>query len=326
MNIVKKIKAKYTVVKRTLDSTGVEPCDRFRVFWDIIYCRARFHCSYEEYLLYRYYRYQDLYRKYFITYHHRKKEYLQLNPALYTASKNAMYQKIRRGISRGMLFAPSCGEEQFLEFVRKHRRIIIKPDVGSCGKNIQEFVYENDAQALAFFRSVPYEFMCEEFIVQHPAMAALNPSSVNSIRLVALLKGDEIEYLSASVKSGGREGTIVDNMHSDGIGAAVDIATGIVKTFGIDYCEKEYAFHPVTGCQIIGMNIPYWKETLELVRKTHMDIPECPLLGWDVAITENGPEIIEINGNPGPKLMQLMDRLPKGRSLLQYAREKSKQK
>ena len=321
MNIITKIKKKYDVVKRTLDKTGVDRCDRFHVFWDIIYCRAHFHCSYEEYLMYRFYRYQNNYRKYFVTYHHRKHEYLKLNPALYTASKNAMYQKIKRGISRDTLYAPSCGEERFLQFVRKHGRIIVKPDVGSCGKNIQVYAYENDAQALSFFRSIPYEFMCEEVIVQHPVMAALNPSSVNTIRLVALLKGTEIEYISASVKSGGLKGAIVDNMHSDGVGAAVDIATGIVKTFGIDYCEREYAYHPVTGCQIIGMNIPYWKETLELVKNTHMDIPECPLLGWDVAITPSGPEIIEINGNPGPKLMQLMDRLPKGKSLLSYARE-----
>lgn len=52
----------------------------------------------------------------------------------------------------------------------------------------------------------------------------------------------------------------VDNFHFDGIGANINIETGIIDTIGYDVHNNVYLTHPITGKQIIGFQIPYWEE------------------------------------------------------------------
>ena len=56
----------------------------------------------------------------------------------------------------------------------------------------------------------------------------------------------------------------------------------------------------------------------ELLRQMNMPFIQDV---WDVAITNSGPEIIEINSAPGPKLMQLMDQKPKGQFFREYIKK-----
>lgn len=318
MNIFKRMGNRYRAVKTCLNKLDIEKSQRFFVFWDIIYCRLFLHCNYDEYGQYHFYKYRNSYRKNFILLRHKKLLYRKINPRRYTMHKKVFYKKIQRGIHREVLYMPECGLDAFLAFVKKHQRVIVKPDVGSRGVGIQLFKFENDNQAQAFFESFTDEMLCEEYIYQHKEMNALNPNSVNSLRIVALCDEGKVEILAACVKSGGSADAIVDNMHNYGIGADVDIETGIVTTFGHDYHNHVYSHHPVTGKQIIGFVIPYWKETLDLVKATHLDMAECPFVGWDVAITEKGPEIIEANSAPGHKLMQYFNEQPKGQYLRAY--------
>ena len=163
--------------------------------------------------------------------------------------------------------------------------------------------------------------MCEQYIRQHEQMSSLNPTSVNSVRVVTLCDDGEVKIVGATLKAGGEAGTVVDNLHSNGVGAAIDVETGVVVGKARDYQDHTYVYHPVTGVKLVGFAVPYWQEALELIRQTHLDVAECPYLGWDVAITPDGPEIIEINVRPGPKLIQLMDQKPKGKYLRDYVRK-----
>lgn len=318
MNIIKKMGNRYRAVKACLNKLDIDKSDRFRVFWDIIYCRLFMKCSYDEYRQYHFYKYRNSYRKNFILLIDKKRLYRKINPYRYTMHKKVFYKKMQRGMHREILYMPECGLDAFLAFVKKHQRVIVKPDVGSLGKDIQLFEYEDDSQAKTFFESFTDEMLCEEYIYQHEEMSALNPSSVNSVRIITLCDEGNVEILAACLKCGGSADAIVDNMHNNGIGADVDIETGIVTTFGYDYQDNVYSHHPVTGKQIIGFVIPRWKETLELVKATHLDMAECPFVGWDVAITKNGPEMIEANNSPGHKLMQYFSEQPKGQYLRAY--------
>ena len=321
MRILHKIRTNLGVAKRIASKLGRSFWQKIYIMCDVIYCKMCMHCTFEEYQIYEFYKYKNLYRRDFILQHHRNIDYSMINPYHFTMHKKEIYKLIQRGIHRELLYLPEAGEEQFLAFVKKHKRVITKPDVGSCGKDIQAFEYSNDEQALAFFYSLKEESVCEEYIKQHEKMGTLNPSSVNSVRIVTLCRNGTVTFVSASLKSGGQKDTIVDNMHSKGVGANVDMDTGVVTGLGYDYHEHSYIYHPVTGTQIVGFSIPFWSETIELVKRTHLDVPQCPMLGWDVAITDNGPEIIEINGAPGPKLMQLMDQKPKRHYLRKYIKE-----
>lgn len=318
---MKKIVNYYKSIIRTMDRLHIGKQDRFSVFLDIIYCRLFLHCRMDEYFLYQFYKYSNRFRKKFILWYHKKKYYKRINPHWYSKHKKLFYKQLSDGIHRQMIYMPECGESAFLEFVKKHQKVIIKPDVGSGGKGIVLHTYQNDEQSLELFRSFQEEMICEEYIVQHKDLLELNPSSVNSVRIIALWDDDDIMYISATLKCGGKADAIVDNMHSNGIGANVDIQTGTVIGCGIDYRGNTYVYHPVTATKIVGFSVPYWKESLELVRKCHRKIKECPFIGWDIAITENGPEVIEINSAPGPKIMQSMDMVPKCDILRNYIKK-----
>ena len=49
-----------------------------------------------------------------------------------------------------------------------------------------------------------------------------------------------------------------------------------------------------------GYRLPYWNEVRELVKNVHAKLPDIKSIGWDVAITENGPILVE--GNPSCQL------------------------
>jgi hypothetical protein len=55
----------------------------------------------------------------------------------------------------------------------------------------------------------------------------------------------------------------------------------------------------------VGFEIALLIESVEMVRKAALYIPENRSIGWDVAITETGPQLIEGNHNWCKLLWQL---------------------
>jgi D-alanine-D-alanine ligase-like ATP-grasp enzyme len=49
-----------------------------------------------------------------------------------------------------------------------------------------------------------------------------------------------------------------------------------------------------------GYQLPSYDKAIEMVKRLHLKLPFFNLVGWDVAIQENGePVLIEFNTNPG---------------------------
>lgn len=284
---------------------------------DYFYCRVRYGVSSNEYLSYKFYNYRDRYRKNFLLSQHRKK-YINVNTNDFTGSKYVFYRYIPDLYSREIILAPFCGEEVFVQFLKKHKQIIIKPDTGSLGKGVHKIEYTDDTTAKDYFNQISYKnpMICEEFIRQHPVMKKLNPNSVNTIRIASLLQDGEVEILSATLKCGADGDIITDNLSIGGIGAQIDIPSGIVVTFGKTFNLDSFTHHPVSGMQIIGLQIPHWELAVDLVKKAHKRVPQCTIYGWDIAITETGVDIVEANDKTSVKIMQIMDGVPKGQNVL----------
>jgi hypothetical protein len=65
---------------------------------------------------------------------------------------------------------------------------------------------------------------------------------------------------------------------------------------------KEVSVHPDTAIPFDGFRLPYWSEAIDLVKAAQRRFPELRTLGWDVAITEDGPALIEANARWDPPL------------------------
>ena len=327
MKIYSNIKKRYLSLQNTLDEIGAQGFwNRFRIAADIFYCSRFLHCNREEYIAYKFYNLKNRYRKnFYLTYHQRK--YIRyINEGGFTLSKYRFYLRIPECCEREMILTPTCGKEKFISFVKKHNTIVVKPDCGSYGRDIRTLTYTNDEEMSAFYDSLTENSICEEFIIQHEVLNKLNPSSVNTVRILSLRKDDSIKIVSASLRIGKDKDKIVDNMRKGGIGAQVDAETGIIITYGYDYDGNKFIAHPATNCNIIGLQLPNWDKVIELVKTAHNRLPQCALLGWDIAMTQTGADIIEANTAPGPLLTQFMDLVPKGKEIIELARANKKQR
>lgn len=71
--------------------------------------------------------------------------------------------------------------------------------------------------------------------------------------------------------------------------------------------------HPDIGATIPGAEIPFWPEALALAQRAHRTaFDRFVFLGWDVALTADGPVLIEANAGPGVFHHQQLDGRPLG--------------
>ena len=137
-------------------------------------------------------------------------------------------------------------------------------------------------------------------------MQQLSPSGLNTIRIITQLdQEDEVEILGARLRI--TINSSVDNLAAGNIAAPIDEHTGIVKGPGVysDITKEDEYNHPITGIKIVGFQVPFWKESLQMVKDAALLHPQNRSIGWDVAITDEGPELIEANHDWCKLLWQL---------------------
>ena len=127
-------------------------------------------------------------------------------------------------------------------------------------------------------------------------MNILSDNSVNTMRMFTFYKNGESYFLQAVLKIG--NGGVVDNFSSGGMYTYVS-DTGDVYVEAIDKNDNIYSTHPISNHKIVGFKVPLFNEAVELVKEAAKVIPEVAYVGWDVAISENGPVIVEGNCFPG---------------------------
>lgn len=186
-------------------------------------------------------------------------------------------------------------------------KIVLKIFNGKCGRHI--LVKKTDE----FRKNDLVDFMikngfdlAEEFIVQHPSLMKLSPSAVNTIRIFTQLDAnDDVEILGCRLRIS--INSSVDNMAAGNIAAPIDEKTGIITSPGVysDITKSDEAKHPVTGVGIVGFQIPFWKETIIMVKAAAKLHPQNRSIGWDIAMTEDGPDLIEGNHDWCKLLWQL---------------------
>ena len=148
-------------------------------------------------------------------------------------------------------------------------------------------------------RLVKEDYIAESLLTQCDEMASLHPGSVHTVRALTI-KGK----LVSAVLRMGVGGAFVDNGCSGGIFAGLDVDTGIVTTQGADLKDHRFLLHPTTGVTIPGFHVPQWEQVRATVEQAVKLAPDAVIIGWDVAITADGPVLIEGNAYPSVQIMQ----------------------
>lgn len=204
------------------------------------------------------------------------------------------------------------------DFLKEDKKIFCKVNNGECAKDVfiiesndHNYYLNNKKTTLSEIKLQlnGSRFILQNLIQQHEALNSINSSSVNTIRIITVkgMSGD-INIFFSYLRLGANENSIVDNIAVGGIAVGVD-NNGILGKYG--FFKSSFGTkvdrHPISNVEFEGYQIPYWNEVKDLVKNAHKQLYYFQSIGWDVAITPNGPILIEGNDNWEMRDLQNID-------------------
>ena len=197
----------------------------------------------------------------------------------------------------------STTQDELMSFVKKNGKVIVKPSGGTYGKGIFMIDGVGDKRIQKLLNGGG-KFVVEEIIENAEEVARFNRSSLNTFRVFTFIDREQKCNVLAVMLRVGRNGAVVDNWGAGGIGYNFDVETGVCDQPGRDKNMNKYIFHPDTDFQMVGYKCPHYKELLEYVRELVKVIPEARYVGWDIALTPKGSDLIEMNCPGGNDFLQ----------------------
>ena len=203
-------------------------------------------------------------------------------------------------------FEPSF--DGIFKLLRQEKLLALKPSAGTHGDgfyrmeyadgkyliNGKEMTEDEIVGMISGFKSV---YVITEYLFMHHELKKIYPNAVNTIRVAVVNQSAyEPKIMQTYMRIGSSKSGFTDNVGYGGICAKIDTATGRY------YCPeqlRDHKFtpcpkHPDTGVEIEGI-VPNWDYMCEGVLNICRFMPELEYLGFDIAITDDGFKIIEIN-------------------------------
>ena len=203
-------------------------------------------------------------------------------------------------------FEPSF--DGIFKLLRQEKLLALKPSSGTHGDgfyrmeyadgkyliNGKEMTEDEIVGMISGFKSV---YVITEYLFMHHELKKIYPNSVNTIRVAVVNQSAyEPKIMQTYMRIGSSKSGFTDNVGYGGICAKIDTATGRyycaeqLRNHKFTPCPK----HPDTGVEIEGI-VPNWDYMCEGVLNICRFMPELEYLGFDIAITDDGFKIIEIN-------------------------------
>lgn len=288
---------------------------RLRVFFDVGWCGFRYGAGYGDYRLCAFETLTGAQRKTYVTRGSNNKLVSLLNNPEYDSifddktEFNAVFYEFVG--DRGWLDLRKENKETVLNFLKTHPQVMVKPADGTGGKRVEKITVSDYGSPEEIYDQLMKneQHLIEGYLIQHSEISGIYPLSVNTLRIVTVLSEGESHVIYAFIRIG-NGGAVVDNLHSGGMCAPIDIDTGVITHVGYDRDENTFEVHPYTGAQIVGFHIPYWEESIALCLKAAHVVPQVGYVGWDVCVTEDGPVLIEGNNYPGNDILQMPPHVP----------------
>ncbi len=288
---------------------------------DMLRCAVRFNAGYMDYKIAEMYRLNDDQKRTVITRGVSNAIVRKMNDKAYwhffddkTEFNTAFAEHIGR---RWIRLDENTAAAAFHDFLDGLENCIYKPLEGSSGQGIVKFRrpdWEGGEDAFRLRLLKMGKAVVEEMVIQHPTMAAMCPTSVNTIRIATMLGDRKEGIVYAFIRIG--NGKVMDNVDCGGMAARVDLDSGVLKTVAADKAGNVFEKHPMTQTPIVGFQVPFWEEAKAMCLEAMRRVPQVRFVAWDVAITEKGPLFIEGNSFPSHAVPQFAAHYPDGIGIL----------
>lgn len=218
--------------------------------------------------------------------------------------------------SSGLLWdgQPLTGEAQWADFFENNcpDEFVVKPSRGVYGDGIL-FIDKNmeGFSGAGLYRALLGHMKYDSFVVQdclqnHPDLMAINPKrGLQTVRVITFVRADRsVDILMAYLKPIVGDNRI-DNQNRGFTGnllCQIDLENGILGDLAIvgESGVQKLSSHPDNNISFKGKAMPLWEEICALAEKAALAFLPMRSIGWDIAVTQNGPFVIEGNSRWDP--------------------------
>lgn len=201
-------------------------------------------------------------------------------------------------LGREWLDVSAATADEVHEFTERHGRVMGKVPVSDSGHGVSRYEAA-DITDWEMFRSeliAKGQTLLEEYIKQHPTLAAVCPGTANTTRVTTFFDGTKTHVLSMAQKFG--RGEASDQQTYGGFYTMLNL-DGSSRGRGYDSHDNVHETHPESGVSIPDFQLPLVDELFEFVDQVARVVPRMQYIGWDVVIGETRPILVEGNWAAG---------------------------
>lgn len=207
---------------------------------------------------------------------------------------------------------PGAIQHQELELLLKNSLdkygdLIVKPVSQYGGFNIFKIDANNLKSSITKLRDG--HFVINNCLTNDSFLSNIYPNSLNTIRVVFFKNKEKVnKILMIAQRFGNSQTKGVDNVSSGGLACSVNIISGELSSaysYVSDSFKGWFTHHMDTGAQIEGAYIPDWSNKILQIEEIIKSLDFIEYGGVDLAFTNLGIKVIEINSLPQAKLTQV---------------------
>lgn len=208
------------------------------------------------------------------------------------------------------------GQQSAQDHLKQTGRLVLKPNIGSQGDSVRLL------DSLEAFKTYSGgNAILTAYVQQDDYAQQIFPGALNTIRAVSVRNDqNEMVLIAAAHRFGTSKSIPVDNTHAGGLVSNIDLATGTIgQSMGAAKGNKlcHHSVHPDTRAPIEGVIVPNWQQIADLVQRLGRAMPYLKFVGWDIAMTKDGPVVIEGNSQASLTSIQYFERLSENRQMCQ---------
>lgn len=275
---------------------------RIVIFIDTVYCMLKYGAGYMDYFEFEFYLLNKEERKTYLTSSINNQIIAKYNDKSDMAvfhDKLLFNERFKKYLKRDYLDLSKSSLEEFNKFIHNKTKIVAKvvDDCGGKGVGVYALDDYSDTETLYNTLKENKQYLLEDYIEQNTEMNKLYSGSINSLRIITFLSDSgEVIIMNIVLRIG--NGGVVDNFSSGGMYTFVS-DTGKVLVPAIDEKGHIYKKHPISNTLIEGFTIPNFNEVISYVKSLAKVVPSVRYVGWDIALTKNGVDVIEGNEYSG---------------------------
>lgn len=287
--------------------------NRILVYLDLLYWYIFYGNDFNDYCTFAFWNKSNDERKAYISLRRNDAlRYAFSTPIVYNLflDKAAFNQRFQKYIKRGWLTTENSNWGNIVKFINQYGNVIAKPlkDYGGHGVfricTISED-YQKTLHILEERIRTGELYIIEEIIENCENLRKLAPGSLNTLRVVTVLDRKKELHIIATLIRMGNGIALTDNYHDGGMACVIDSERGVLKGAAYGMSCRKYESHPYSHIEFDGFTIPHFDRCIQIIKEVVYYEPDARYVGWDLAITSNGVELLEGNIPPGEDITQI---------------------